>query len=938
MKQLMRLLPALFVVLALAAPAAAQVQTGSILVHAIDEQSAVLPGVTITIASPVLVVGQMTGTTDTGGVYRFPSLLPGTYSVKLELQGFQTIVRAGIVVSVGQTTPIDMTLKVATVQETVTVTGESPVVDTTSGNVSVTLNQDLLQKTPGGRDIWSLVEYKVPGLVSSRPDVGGSQGGLQGAMVARGTSNAQNVQFLNGINVGDPAAIGYTGFYYDYDAFEEVQVSTGAHDLSVPSSGVFLNMVTKSGTDKYQGKASFFWQGEGTEGSNVGEDLLRFGLTPTAAEVKYVSDFGAQIGGPIVKNKLRFFASYRDWRVHVNVPGFPEEEFTDMKSGLGNVAYQITNDHRITGFYARQYYYKPNRGASAFNTPESNFKEDDVFDITQGLWNSVLTNASFLDARFTFNRIFFPLFQKGTQQSLSDQATGILTRAAQNEQIFRRYRFQMNANYQYYLDNFLGGRHELRVGFDHAHMPTETDVNRIDDVNLFWNSAQGRGTEVTFFNSPVQSKSTVDQTAFFAQDNYTIKRLTLVGGLRWERVEAYLPEQSSPPSQWFPSAVREYAAVRDIINWATIGPRVSAVYDIKGNGRTAAKANYGRYYYTVASGVTNAVNPNFSVSERYQWSDLNGDLIYQAGERGNLLSRAGGLTTSYDPDLKRPFTDEVSAGVDHELMPNLRLSVIFTYRKEQDQYGNHDLGVPFTAYTPFTAPDIGRDGLAGTADDTTIEVYNQNRDTLGQNRVVIKNNALFDQTYKGLEITANKRFSDRWLMLVGYTWASTQVLTDGVANPNQAINSKGPVFNDRPHTLKASGSYLLPGDWNVSANVRTQAGPPVTRTLRVTGLNQGSITVNAEERGSERLDYLTTVDARVSKVFRLAASRELELNLDVYNIGNINTVWEVRTLTGRINLRYAGDPTGELINQQQYMSPTQIIAPRIMRLGVAFRF
>ncbi len=496
----------------------------------------------------------------------------------------------------------------------------------------------------------------------------------------------------------------------------------------------------------------------------------------------------------------------------------------------------------------------------------------------------------------------------------------------------------MNANYQYYLDNWLGGRHELRVGFDHAHMPTKTDVNRIDDLNLFWNSALGRGTEVTFYNSPVKSKSTVDQTALFAQDNYTIKRLTLVGGVRWERVEAYLPEQSSPPSQWFPTAVREYQEVRDIINWKSIGPRVSGIYDLRGNGRTAVKANYGRYYYTVASGVANAVNPNFSVNERYVWNDLNGDLRYQAGERGNLLSRGGGLTTSYDPDLDRSFTDEVSAGVDHELIPNLRLSVIFTYRKEKDQYGNHDLGVPFGAYTLVTAADIGRDGLAGTADDKTIQVWNQNRDTLGQNRVVITNNDLLSQTYRGLEVTANKRFSNRWLMLVGYTFSKTDVETDGVANPNQLINTKGPVGIDRTHTLKASGSYLLPRDWYVSGNFRTQTGPPITRTVRITGLNQGAITVNAEERGSERLDYLTTVDARVSKILKVRGRQELELNLDAYNIANVNTVWDVRTLAGRINLRYAGNPTGELINQQQYLSPTGILAPRILRFGVTYRF
>src|ERR687891_1552406 len=139
--------------LGLAAPVLAQVQTGSILVRSSDEQGAVMPGVAITISSPVLVAGTMTGVTDAGGIYRFPSLVPGTYSVKLELSGFQTITRENIVVLVGQTTPVDFTMKVASVAENVTVTGASPTVDTTSANVNVNLSEQLLQGTPGGRDI-----------------------------------------------------------------------------------------------------------------------------------------------------------------------------------------------------------------------------------------------------------------------------------------------------------------------------------------------------------------------------------------------------------------------------------------------------------------------------------------------------------------------------------------------------------------------------------------------------------------------------------------------------------------------------------------------------------------------------------------------------------------------------------------------------------------
>jgi len=221
MSRILRFLTAA-IVLAIAAPAFAQVQTGSILVRAMDEQGAMMPGVTITISSPVLVAGTMSGVTDASGVYRFPSLVPGTYTVKIELAGFQTINRENIAVLVGQTTPVEFSMKVASLAENITVTGASPTVDTTSATVAVNLSEQLIQGTPGGRDIWALVEAKVPGLVMSRPDVGGTSGGLQGTFSARGTASAQNTSFLNGINVGDPAAIGAAGFYYDFDAFDDI--------------------------------------------------------------------------------------------------------------------------------------------------------------------------------------------------------------------------------------------------------------------------------------------------------------------------------------------------------------------------------------------------------------------------------------------------------------------------------------------------------------------------------------------------------------------------------------------------------------------------------------------------------------------------------------------------------------------------------------------
>jgi hypothetical protein len=923
----------------LSAPAFAQVQTGSILVRAVDEQGAVVPGATVTISSPVL-VRPMTGVSDAGGVYRFPSLVAGRYTVTVELAGFQTVVRENIIVSVGQTTPVEIMLGLAAVSETVTVAGESPVVDTTSANVSVTLSQQLLQSTPGGRDIWALVEYKVPGLISSRPDVGGSSGGLQGAMVARGTPNSQNSQFLNGVNVGDPAAIGFAGYYYDYDAFEEVQVSTGAHDISVPGSGVFVNMTTKTGGNRWSGRSSFFWQGDATQARNVNDSLLNLGFRPDTNKVNFVSDLGVQAGGPI-REKLRFFGSFRDWRVHVNVPAAFSQSVldeTNMTSGLGNFTYQLNDANRLTAFYSRQYYKKPNRflGSSALFTGESNSNEDDVFDIVQGLWNSVITNRFFMDARVSFNRIFFPLYFNGTDQSLLDLSTGIRERNAASEQIFVRKRLQTSATFNYYVERALGGRHEIRFGIDHAHMPTSTEVNRWDDVNLTYRSATNTPVAVTFFNSPVKSKATVDVTSLFLQDSYTIQRLTLTGGLRYERVEAYLPAQSSPPSQWFPDLQRSFDPVRKSPLWHTTGPRLAAVYDVDG-GRTALKFSAGRYYYIIGPGTANLINPNFAVSRQYAWDDLNGDLRFQPGEETGVPVQAGGLTTSFDPDFRRPYTNEVTAGVDRELIPNLRLSTVLTWRAERYSQSTLNTAAPLDTWVLVSRADPGPDGITGTADDGTFSYYDR---TLPGTQTLVNNDPTSRQTYRGIEITATKRMSDNWQMLAGYTYSKAELSRLSVATtPNAFINAEGPIFNDRPHQFKLTGSVILPYDVYLGGNYRFQNGPPMQRQISVPlSFGGGSATINLEPPGTHRLKSLQTVGLRIARNFRFGGGRVLETTVDIDNLTNANTEWEARSLTGRLNVRRGGDPNGDIANIQQFLSPTQILAPRIIRFGAAFRF
>jgi len=948
--------------LALASTASAQVQTGSILVRAQDEQGAVMPGVSITISSPVLVSGSMTGVTDAGGVNRFPSLVPGTYTVKLELSGFSTLTRENIVVLVGQTTPVEFAMKVASLAENITVTGASPTVDTTSANVSVNLSQDLIQGTPGGRDIWGLLEAKVPGLVMSRPDVGGTSGGLQGTFSARGTTSAQNTSFLNGVNVGDPAAIGAAGFYYDFDAFDDIQVSTGSHDITVPTSGVFLNMITKTGGNKWNGATTFTYLNDSMQGRNDTDPTLqKYGFRPGSNTSNFVSDINVTGGGPLVQNKLRFFGAFRDWRVHQNVAVQNSQtvlDQTNITSGLANVTWQANQNNRITGFYSRQRYNKPNRllNAQSVTVPDSTVDEEDMFDIAQGLWNAVLGKNFFLDARGGLNKILFPTyFNGGNQESIVDTSTGIIYGNNASQVIRNRNRYQLNATAQYYVDQALGGRHEVKFGYDYSHAITTNQTTRIDDVGLTYNGANGGfvPTNVTLFATPQNDKTALNVAALFVQDSYSVKRLTVIGGLRYEHLNGYLPAQSSPPSRFaaagiggFSSQARDFAAVDQVTVWNTVGPRLSAVFDVTGDGKTAAKASAGRYYYVLSTGgggVSN-VNPNSNYSEQYTWNDANGDHKYQIGEQTGTpvvtaVTSNGVLLTSIDPNFKRPYTDEYSVGLDREIMSNTRLSAVYTYRREKNLQATLNPAANVYSTTPTAAVDPGIDGVVGTADDASYSFFPR---ISAANPAFITNDPTLVQRYEGLEITVTKRLSNRWQGLAGYTLSKNEQFgysTD--VSPNFLINNNGNITTaanaDRPNQFKLTGMYIVPWhDIITSANLAIQQGPPITRQIsRAVGFATNQI-INLEPLGNTRQDALTKVDVRVGKLFRFNGGKTLEATADFDNLFNAATVWQVRNRTEAAAFL---DPTTNVrATLPQFLSPAQILGPRTVVLRVAFKF
>jgi hypothetical protein len=986
----------------LAAPAWAQIQNGSLFIKAADEQGAAVPGANVTITGPVL-PSAITGVTDKDGAYHSPLIPVGTYSVKVGLQGFQTITRENVVLLQSQTITLDFALKVSTVSEEVTVKGESPVVDTKNTTVNVNLDKNLLENTPGGKDIWNILEYKVPGLIFDSPDVGGNQAGLQRAFTARGTPNSQNVQLINGSNVGDPAAIGFSMSYYDPNSFENVQVSTGSQDISMGTSGVVVNMVSKSGTNVFSGMGLYTYQGDKTQWDNIDPTLKGQGFRPNANAVDYITNTNAQAGGPMIKNKLFYFGSFNYQPTHVRVAGFPvvaptnvptqlfgtsDEDTTDILTGTGKFTYQANASNRFDAYFQKQRYDKPNRGAGITATQDSAFKEYDFFNTAQILWNWVVSDRLFSNTNLSYNNTHFPLTQKTGQQPIADSVTGIQYRNATPAQIMFRRRTQFTSNWQYFVPQLLGGRHEFKFGYDNAYTPEDVENDRVDNLSLTGtvNAANVMvPSQVTVFNSPLFVKRAVNNTAIYGQDSYSIGRLNVIGGLRWERVNGSIPAQTHPSSQYFPTGMvinglnvkinatgqtvtsytvpDTFAPVNNSPLWKNWAPRVSGIYDLTGEGKTVLKASWGEYYDQIGTG-TPGPNPNGTVSQNYNWNDQNGDAIFQpgnatfngtqyvGGEFGTLRSTTIPNPNPFDPTLLRTYREETTVGVDKELWAGVRGSATYIHRRDRNPQGTVDTGGVDSwpaNYTAVTLTDPGPDGVLNTADDRPFVAYNLNPGVTITTKTV--NDDRLSTFYNGLELTVTKRYANGFSLVSGYTYAHTTTDTLSIASPNSLINSAG-ENGGRRHLFKLTGSYLFPYQITFGANLRMQSGLPTNRTWSIqscsttvlTNCLSTGATVNADPRGSFLLPALTTIDIRVGKLFTFGKQR-FEADMDVYNLTNANTTYSIRTGTGTTRVVNFNDPasnpalnTGPTVLIPTYNSVNGALGPRIIRFGVTFWF
>jgi hypothetical protein len=924
MKLSIRVLVSLFAAALLVLPtsrAGAQTQTGTITGIVTDAQSAVLPGVTVTLSSPALITTQ-TAVSNDRGAYSFIALPPGRYSVRFELQGFSTVTRSDLPVNIAVVTTINQTLQVASRSESITVSGEAPAVDVKSTSVSTNFGRDLLESIPAARSIWSTVE-EVPGATMSKFDVGGSQSAQQSSAQIHGSAPGQQEYAINGLKLNWPGGNGgATAFYFDQESIGELNVLTNGAPAEVATGGVYMNMVTRAGGNDLNGASSIFWEDGSFQGNNINDALRKQGIK-TGNPTNYLYDFNANVGGPIARNRAWFFSSFRRLDISNQVlgvtrpDGSPAPDLNHQSNVLGKVTAQLNGANKISAEYNFNYQNRFFRRPTTDLVQEkASWRQIEPAYIAQLQWTSVLSQKLFLDARYGYLHLLFPLeYQPDVTSSdfaREDIVRATLSDAASYEQVNTATRNQVNVSASYFVGNW-GGAHSFKTGMEYGRAFNQNAYDA--NGNYLLRYFDGAPLEVETYNTPLTSKNYIDTTAVYAQDSWAVNnRLTINYGGRFERLVGFAPAQSEPGNEFFPA--ESFPRLDNIPRWQDGMWRAGASYDVFGNGRTAIKAFAGRFMVQEGTALVEQVNPNSLGGDYRSWTDTNGDGVAQLSELGPPTRPYGGRVNKIDPNLKQPYSDEYDLGVDHQLFGNLSVGVTYYRRNNRQRFSGVNLAVPESAYTPVQVQ--GPNG--------PVTVYNQDPSTLGLANRVITNVPGLDDTYNGVEFTATKRMANRWQLLAGLTVGRDKGLydrglNDDFNNPNLNINRDNSIIGqDSTYIGKLVGTYILPLNFTVSTNLRYTTGQPVAQVITVRGLSQGTVSVLAQPVGAVRLDNVTLWDLRGSKIFTLGRSR-MEATVDVFNLLN-------QAASTVINVN-----AGPLFGQ-----PISILPPRIARLGLKFTF
>ena len=891
-----------------------------------DASGGILPGVNVTLSNAQGTVGgNRDAVTDGRGTYQFLRLVPGTYAVKAVLTGFRPAAQERIIVNADVTARVDLRLEIGSIEEGIVVSGEAPLLDTTTALRQTVLSREILDSLPNRMNVWAIARV-IPSVIMNKVDVGGSESYLNSSATVHGSSN-ENKYMIDGMDVSSLDGNGTIAcFYLDPYTYQEANYQIGAGTAETQNGGLTFNMITRTGTNQFHGGGMSSYANRGMGSANYSDALkaqLLSGVPAKAraanpnivpgADIMNIWDAGFWITGPVKRDKLWFSFSAHDQGLNQYVLGSYNPDGTQVLDDnvmwtLGSkVAWQVNKNVQLSYFNNLQYKligHRAGGGTYAEGRARNyNFKYPDVHQVkfTAPLYNRFLVDIAV--SRFRADDWFGQRPEvKDGDISRFDAVTNTYTVALPTYRDNKMFRDVFNASLSYF-----SGRHDVKFGYQYM---------KAGEVSSGWSTSGMRAVyrndipdSVNTYNTPVSFDEWDRDQAVFIQDKWTpVPKLTLNMGLRLDTNYGWQPATCQETTPFLEGHC--FAEVKGAPDFKALAPRVSAVYDLFGDGRTALKFAASRFNQPLGMSLVVRVNPTgatpgSAVSDTRAWTvckpgqtsacDLNRDLIPQLNELGPSSGFIFGNSNRYSPDLEWPIANEYTLELQRQLPGNMVLSVGYTRRETRRNIGSKNLAVPTSSYIPLKVTEVnsGRE----------VVVYNQAPALRGQFDVLWDNFAEEDTTYNGGDVTLNKRMSNHWSFTggisVGKTVGDTQAPND-LNNPNNTFR-EGLVGIDTPFSLRLSGVYELPYRIFVSVTGQNYTGAPESTTISIgnntVALTQGTQSIVVEPRGTTRLPAVTSVDLSLRKALRFGG-KTIEPRLDIYNLTNVATILTRTTQLG----------------------------------------
>jgi hypothetical protein len=928
-----------------------------------DSSGAVLPGVTVEAASPVLIEKVRTVVTDGLGRYNIVGILPGTYTVTFTLPGFGTIRREGVTLTGGFTATVNADLNVGGVAETMTVTGGAPLVDAQNVKVQSVVSSDMLAALPSGsKGIVGLANL-IPGMTTGT-DVGG--GGVGGIYQANQTTSAQfhgkgsPKDSYDGMDVNNLSGIGSTGYIMNPETVVEASVSTGGVSAESDSPGIAINLIPKEGGNLFTPGADFTYSNGHMQPSDNRNDLLRAAGLPPTNTLKYAYDSNVTLGGPVKQDRLWFFLATRftgtqnlnagqyftknvgavTYTPDLSKPAYYQDW---LKSQAGRLTWQVSPKNKVNLFADLQTV--QTRGTGSFTAPEAqtcyNMWPQGLYQAT---WSSPVTNKLLIEGGASLARDPWPCSREDVTQALgftvgpndiavTEASTGFIY----NSKPDYFYRQVMDRYVERFSVSYVTGSHAFKVGIeDQQHVNIRTDVVN-GDVNYTLN--HGLPTSITQWATPfTQENRTKADLGLYAQDQWTIKRLTVNYGLRFDYFNGYVPAEHVDAGRFV--GARDFAPVRCTPCWKDLNPRVGASYDLFGNGKTALKTSIGRYVGKEAVSVALFNNPiNTSVNSASRtWNDVNGDFIPNCdltnfaanGECGAInnanFGKVNPNAVQYSQDMirgwgVRDYLWDLTAEVQQEVRPGTSMKVGY-YRNWSNQFRMLPRGDFSTVgvtdhlaqtpadFSPFciTAPVDSR--LSGGGGYQLCGLYDVSPQLFGVGNLLITRASNYGSGARRTSdfITANIDTRRGRNLKLGGSLDTGRTVEDHcfvVDSPQSLLfchvvtpfgaqtRVKADVSYSLPHGFIVSGIYQnLPGaEYEANYTVsNSQIASSLGRNLAACGtlaVCSASVSVPLFAPQTHFLARQNRLDLRLSKVFSGGPRMmRVRLNLDLYNAFN----------------------------------------------------